>query len=236
MLVQYAASFSERWFLPLLAGRAGIGSDRRPAWTEILSHAVTLLLPIHVAIALLAGPLVGAVLHPDWAPVAAPLAALALAAGARSVAVIPLSALKAAGHGGAVFRLAMLETAAVASALLFALPHGLETVAWALLGARFVTAASVIAAASRLIDVGERHLGSGLATSVGVVLAWAVAFSLVAIPLRGLASEVAQLFIGGLLALTFWFLFRSFLDRERLFTEVSIVRGELRALVRSGRP
>jgi O-antigen/teichoic acid export membrane protein len=236
MLVQYAASFSERWFLPLLAGRVGIGSDRRPDWTEILGHAVTLFLPIHVALALLAGPLVGAVLHPDWASVAAPLAALALAAGARSVAVIPLSALKAAGHGGAVFWLAMLETAAVGSALLFALPHGLETVAWALFGARSVTAASAIAAAWQLIGVGGRDLGFGLAKSVGVVLAWAVAFTLVAIPLRGFASEVAQLFIGGFLAATFWFLFRSLLDRERLLTEVAIVRGELRALVRSGRP
>lgn len=234
MLVQHATSFTDRWFFPYLAARLRGAPERRPDWVEFLGHAAILLLPVHIALAFLAPELVRWILDPAWSDAGPVLGALALSAGIRCMGLVPLGALKAAGQGGAVLKIAALEAVAVGACVSTMAPMGLVAVAWGVLAARAVAAGASLLAALGATGVGWRTFRDCTAPAAGIVAAWTLAFA-AADALAARAPSVPRLAILPPLAAALWIGIRWLLDRPRLSAEADLLRGELRALLKSGR-
>jgi len=148
----YATSLAERCLFPILSEERrtnGLGRAHRAAF-RLTAFG---LLPAHVLLALLAEPIVETFFPARWHGAAPIVALLALAAGARCFEIVADTTLKAAGRGGAVWKLSAVRLFVLVVALLATLPSGTGRVAAGVLVARVIGAALSTGVAARELRV-----------------------------------------------------------------------------------
>lgn len=220
VMVNYTASLAERLIFPTLAAhhRAdGLGD----AYLRALRIAFVFLLPAHVALAIVADPLVRT-FFPEGFHAAGPLVAvLALAAAARCVDLVATAALKATGAGPRVLRLSALRVAALAAALAASLRFGVFPTACAVLGSRVIACAASLALARSIAPSRERARRRLGGAAVAIVV-WLLTFVPGALWLRSALSLHAslELIVVPLAAAAAWVLARAAFDRFELESEL----------------
>lgn len=233
-LVQYARSLAERLLLPTMsAGRRG----EALAGTSVATLRITVctILPAFVVAALCAPAFIRLVFDERWTGAAFPMAVLCLAAGARSVQVVALTALKAGGRSRAAVRLVAGELVLLVVTLAAGLPFGALGAAFAVLASRVAAAALALTAMARALP-GPRPAPAGPRRAVVVLCAWSAVFvpgalllsdALVATPGGQLAATVA-------LAAVLWLAARWVIDRPQLRVEWDRLAARLHAAGRVG--
>lgn len=175
--------------LPALGhiGRDRHGDARREALASAYLRATTLvaglMLPFALVASTLAQPLVRLLYGPTWLPAVPMVLPLALATLASVPQWFAGDMLLASGKPGSVSRLELVSVAALAAALLLALPAGPVAAAWAVLGAVIVGTLAKCTALSMHFGISHRaHLrvwwSAIKATLPLVVLVAAAAWSL----------------------------------------------------------
>jgi lipopolysaccharide exporter len=170
----YTASISERILFPVLAERGRSGSLTSAA-RESLRLAVILVVPAHVLLGMTARPLVTGYLPAAWHAAAAPLLLLALAAGARSLDMVGLSILKAAGRSQMVLGLGILRIGLVTAGALLMIGDGIVGVALGVLLARSLAATLVLVLAGNSVPSSDDET-SGVFRALLSVGVWCALF------------------------------------------------------------
>ena len=225
VLVGWAGQLSERALFPALSARHRL---RRlaPAFGAALRAGLVWLAPAHVALALLARPLVALLLPPAWLDTAPLLVLMSLAGGARCLDVIATTALKASDRSRAVAALGVARLGLLAAALLAALPTGnVIDLARAVLAARLLAAGLSLGWALTRVATPRAPLLRALAT-----LALFVALALPA--RQALAGAFGPgspwlLLTGAASLAALWLLVRRAIDRDSLHDDFTRVRGRL---------
>jgi O-antigen/teichoic acid export membrane protein len=228
VMVNYAASLSERLLFPTLAMHHREGGLGR-AYLQALRITLLFVLPLHVLLASLARPLVSLALPEEWHGAAELLPLLALVAAARCFDITSVTALKAAGHGRTVFHLGILRIALLVVALALSLRHDARTVAAAVLASRTVAAGVSLLLATRRLDLAAARPRAAIGAAGTAFLLWALAFvpgAWYLVKVLEVAS-VPLLAVAPLLALILWLLARAVADRAALSGEIAIVRARL---------
>jgi len=140
---------------------------------------------------------VHALFGPEWAPAAAPLAALALYAALRTVGGGANEIYKAIGRPGISVTMSVVRLVILVPVLIFATRWGIGGVAWALVAISLVFALAMQGVAMRVLGLGIRPLLIAVAPAFTVAPAAAVvAWLLARLPL-GPAGALALAIAGG---------------------------------------
>jgi len=227
VLLGWGQNVADRYLFPTLAAHERAEGAGR-GYLRALRTTILYVLPPHAVLALASDPLVRTVFPTSWHASGLLLRCLALAAAARCVDLLAVTALKAIGQGRAVVRLGWIRLALVGAALVIALPHGLETVAWAVLASRVAAACVALAAASRHIDVRE-HRGEALLGRAGAALAaWVIATLGFGAWLQTRHADwppVALVLALGAVSVILWLGARFAFDREHAYADVALARA-----------
>jgi PST family polysaccharide transporter len=228
VMVTYAASLSERLLFPTLALHPREGGLGR-AYLQALRITMLFVFPLHVILAALAVPIVVTIVPATWHDAAPLLRLLALAAGVRCFDIAAVTALKAAGHGRAVFKLGLVRIGLLAIALACSIPLGILTVAAAVLASRALTAAISLYVASTRLDLSASRSEGALGAASSALLIWLVVFAPASWYLARMfeGASVPQLAVMPLFALLVWLCARSLADRAALSRELALVRARL---------
>jgi O-antigen/teichoic acid export membrane protein len=227
VLLGWGQSVADRFLFPTLAAHVraeGLGRG----YLRALRTTILFLVPPHVILALASDPLIRAIFPAPWHATAPLVRFLALAAAARCLDLLAVTALKASGDGEAVVRLGTTRLVLLATALVIALPHGVEVVAMAVLASRAISAANALVIAARRLDL--RDTGVGLRRAGTVLAAWAattVAGGLwILRECDGLHPAVLAAAVGSV-ALCAWIAARLVFDRDHALAEVSALRARI---------
>ncbi len=226
VMVNYAASVSERLLFPTFALQHRIGS-LTTAYVQALRITLMFVLPLHVLLALMADPIVHTFFPSTWGKAAPLLSCLAMAAGARCFDVAAITALKASAAGSTVFRLGLFRIALLAVALVVSLPHGVGAVAAAVLAARVIAALASMTAAWKRLDLSSTSATSALSAAGAAFTLWALVFAPMAWYLESIleGAAVPLLAVVPLLALVAWIGARGLLDRRALASEFARIKS-----------
>lgn len=229
VMVNYAASLSERLLFPTLALHHREGGLGR-AYLQALRITLLFVLPLHVLIASLSKPIVSLVLPLQWQGASALLPFLALAAAVRCFDVASVTALKAAGFSRAVFRLGFVRLALMATALGIALPHGAVAVAQAVIVSRAVASGISLTLALQRVDVRAARAEAAIGTAIWALGLWLLVF----VPASWYldhrildGASIPMIAITPLLAIVQWLAARALADRAALSGEIALVRARL---------
>ncbi len=200
-----------------------------PVLAEVLRFAFLVLLPLHVALSLCASPAVRATFPAGWQASAPLFSCLALAAGARSLEVVLVAALKAAGRGRSVLLLSWLRLFLLAAMLVLCLPHGLEAVALGVLWARAIAALVSLFAVVRFFGPELARNGVTLVAPIGLCASWSAALFAAARFAAPLERERPLVFVIVFLpaALASWVAMRWAFDKSSLVREFAWLRRGL---------
>jgi len=221
-LVGWAGQLAERALFPALSAQHR-KQALLPSYASALRVGLAWLLPAHLALCLLATPLVILLLPPTWHDTGPVLAVMALAAGARCLDVIACTALKAGDRSRSVAALGVVRVLLLLTTLPLALLRGdLLSVALAVLAAQVLTGAlSLWRTRSQLGSTQDR----GLVAAARASLALALVGSPVAIKLVAQFHETPwlALLVGAGSLLAIWILARLLLDRAGLLSDLHAI-------------
>jgi O-antigen/teichoic acid export membrane protein len=227
VLLGWGQSVADRFLFPTLAAHdraEGLGRG----YLRALRTTILFLVPPHVVLALASDPLIRAIFPEPWHATAPLVRFLALAAAARCIDLLAVTALKAAGDGAAIVRLGTTRLALLAMALVIALPFGLEAVAMAVLASRVLSAANSIVVSARRLHVPDGR--AELRRACTVLLAWAATTVAAGVWILrtcdGLHPAVLASAVGSV-ALCAWIAVRLVLDRDHALAELSAVRARI---------
>ncbi len=227
VLLGWGQSVADRYLFPTLAADAR-AEGSAPGYLRALRTTILFVLPPHAVLALVSAPLVQTVFPASWHASGPLLRFLALAAGARCVDLLAVTALKALGAGAAVVRLGWIRLVLVVLALALALPHGLETVVIAVFASRVVAAICALAMVPRHLDLAPYRGTLRLDLAGWAALAWAIATTGFALWLSSAAedwSPVALVAAIGAGALVLWCLARVVFDGQHARADLTLARA-----------
>ena len=227
VLVGWGQSVADRYLFPTLAADAR-AEGSAPGYLRALRTTILFVLPPHAVLALVSDPLVRTVFPASWHASGPLLRFLALAAGARCVDLLAVTALKALGEGAAVVRLGWIRLALVVLALALALPHGLETVVIAVFASRVIAALCALALVPRHLDLAPYRGVARLDLAGWTALVWAIATTAFTFWLSSAAeawSPVALVLAIGAGALVLWFLARFAFDGQHARADLALARA-----------
>jgi len=226
-LLGWGQSVADRYLFPTLAAHER-AEGSGPGYLRALRATILYVLPPHAVLALASDPIVRTVFPASWHASGPLLGFLALAAAARCVDLLAVTALKAVGEGRAVVRLGWARIVLVALALAIALPHGLEAVALAVLASRVVAAALALGSASRRLDLAPHREAAHLGRAGIAFVAWAgatFAFGAWVLALGADWMPIATAATIGAGALVLWVLARFALDAEHARLDLALARA-----------
>jgi len=227
VLLGWGQSVADRFLFPTLAAHVraeGLGRG----YLRALRTAILFLVPPHAVLALASEPLIRAIFPAPWHATAGLVRFLALAAAARCLDLLAVTALKASGDGAAVVRLGTTRLLLLVMALVIALPYGLEVVAIAVLVSRSVAAANSLVVAARRLDV--RETGVELRRALFVLAAWAAATGPLGFWILREFSDLHPALVAAAIAnvaVWAWIAARLVFDRDQALAEFSAVRARL---------
>ncbi|MCY2960588.1 MAG: oligosaccharide flippase family protein [Planctomycetota bacterium] len=227
VLLGWGQSVADRYLFPTLAAHERAEGSGR-GYLRALRTTILYVLPPHAVLALASDPIVRTVFPSSWHASGPLLRCLALAAAARCVDLLAVTALKATGAGRAVVRLGWMRLALVVLALAIALPHGLEIVVVAVLASRVVAAALALATTSRHLDLAEHRGAERLGRAGLAFAAWAIAIASLALWLQSSCADwppIALLFVIGIVAAGLWVLARLAFDGQHARADLALARS-----------
>ncbi|MAG58235.1 MAG: hypothetical protein CMJ83_18265 [Planctomycetes bacterium] len=221
----WVANLAERWLLPALADRSDGDADRVLAGA--LHGALVTLIPLHVALAAAAVPLVAIALPDTYADSAAILGWLAFAAGARCVELTATTGLKARERGRAVSRLAAAKLTLLVGGVLLAMDDGAIAIARTV---AIVSAADAILSTITVAAPQIRTFWVTLLRGAVCAVVWAAGFSFAVEAIVRAVNPSPLLHLGllGVLGTGTWIVVRVGLDGERLRADAGKLRSWLR--------
>jgi O-antigen/teichoic acid export membrane protein len=220
-LVGFASNLGTRLLFPRLS-QARREEGAAPLFSRALRHVLTVWVPPHVAIAVLAVPITSAFAPADYREgTAVLLGILPLVAAARCLEATAAAGLRAAGRGRSVLGLGVAEAVVLLACLFAAAGHGTREVAWAALAVRLVAAAAGLAITCRSLGLQARSCLRELAPAFLVVLAFtAIAFAGRELGLARIASPGTALVAGVVGASAAWVAVRLLLDRAAFLKDL----------------
>lgn len=229
VLLGWGQSVADRYLFPTLAADAR-AEGSAPGYLRALRTTILFVLPLHAVLALVSAPLVQTVFPASWHDSGPLLRFLALAAGARCVDLLAVTALKALGAGAAVVRLGWIRLVLVVLALVLALPHGLEAVVIAVFASRVIAAVCALALVPRHLDLAPYRGVLRLDLAAYAALAWAIATTGFAVWLSNATdgwSPVALIAAIGAGALALWALARVTFDMQHVRADLATLRARI---------
>ena len=137
---QFMTSLLNRVGLPLFSTVAGDSAKLEEALRLSLRLSMFVFVPIMVAVAVVAEPLVMVLYGPTWGPSAPLLSVLALAAALWPLHVLNLAAISARGRSDLVLKLEIIKALISFPLIFFACFFGVQAIAWAVLVSSLVCA------------------------------------------------------------------------------------------------
>ncbi len=227
VLVGWGQSIADRYLFPTLAADERADGSA-PGYLRALRTTILFVLPPHAVLALVAEPFVRTFFPPSWAESGPLLRFLALAAGARCLDLLAVTALKAQGRGSTVVFLGWTRIALLVVALAIALPHGLSSVVIAVLASRVVSAAISIAAAARHMDFASYRGTARIDRAVTTFVLWAAATTGFALWVDHAAPDwhgLAFMVVVALFAAAMWLLTRAVFDAKHARADLALARA-----------
>ncbi len=227
VLLGWGQSVADRYLFPTLAAHERAEGAGR-GYLRALRTTILYVLPPHAVLALASDPIVRTVFPTSWHASGPLIRCLALAAAARCVDLLAVTALKAIGRGRAVVQLGWIRLVLVAAALAIALPYGLETVALAVLASRALSAAVALAAASRHLDLATHRAAERLGRAGTAFGAWALAIAGFGVWLQRACADwqpLALVVAIGAAALALWLCARLVFDGEHARLDFALARA-----------
>jgi PST family polysaccharide transporter len=226
-LLGWGQSVADRFLFPTFAAHER-AEGSGPGYLRALRTTLLFVLPPHAVLALVSEPLVRTVFPASWHASGPLVRCLALAAGARCVDLVAVTALKAAGASAAVVRLGWVRLALVVGALAVAIPYGLEAVVLAVLASRILAAGWALASAARHLDLAGARATARIDRAVLALGAWAAATTAVGVWIQEFCAEwspAAIVAAVAAVAVALWIAARGAFDREHARSDLALARA-----------